>query len=70
MTTNAGVTQVIFDPMRRRFKGQVVLPAASGRQILTVSAPGHPSWDHRRIQSALIASAQGKARREVAHART
>ena len=69
MKTIAGVTQVIFDPARRRFRGRVVLPDGEAARIMNVSAPGHPNWDHGRIRSALIASAQTKAREGAAHAR-
>ncbi len=63
----AGVTRVVFDPLERRFEGQVSLPGRNGPRVLTVSAPGHACWGHRQIRSALIASAQVKIK-ETRHA--
>lgn len=58
MDKHAGVAQVIFDAARRRFEGQVFMSEDGEKTVLSVSAPGHPSWGHRRIKQALIASAE------------
>lgn len=56
---------VVFDPAKRRFRGELHLTDA--RKIY-VSAAGYPSWDHRRIAAALVARAERRVIREVQHA--
>lgn len=68
MKANTGVANVIFDAAARRFEGQVFLSENGERTVLRVSAPGHPGWPHRRIHTALVASAQALAKRGRGHA--
>ncbi|WP_172298695.1 hypothetical protein [Pseudoruegeria sp. HB172150] len=58
MQQTAGVSRVIYDAASRRYEGHVHLRRDGEARVLTVSAPGHPGWPHRRIADALIASAQ------------
>jgi hypothetical protein len=48
-----------FDPVSRRYQGEVALTRADGREErVSATVIGHPRWPHERIARLLIGAAR------------
>ena len=70
MITGQTIRNVAYDAARRRFIADVAVSDDGRQRQMQVSAPGHPSWGHRRIVVALTqAVAKFQSNSDLSHAR-